>query len=107
MAKISNLTEMIVLQIMTITIIISLKFFVLSAAESCCINLGSRVSHEEILDLLIPRVKGEVPGGDTFSQSEQFFLHFVVVVSIRIVLYGILLYCIVLYCIIRAIVRFR
>ena len=62
---------------MTISTVVNhVIYLMLTAAESCCVSLGSRVIHEEILDLLIPRVRGEVPGGDTFSQSKLLFIIF-------------------------------
>ena len=49
------------------------------------------MSQEEILDLLIPRVRGEVPGGDTFSQSKQIQL-----ILDRVVFSSLVLSCLVL-----------
>ena len=40
------------------------------AAEACCMALGAHTVIKEILDLLIPGVKGDLPGGDTFTQRE-------------------------------------
>jgi hypothetical protein len=37
-------------------------------AELCCSQLGSCIIPHDALDLLLPRVTGEVAGGDTFSQ---------------------------------------
>ena len=71
------------------------------AAESCCEKLGVRVSQEEILDLLIPRVRGEVPGGDTFSQSKQMQL-----ILDCLVLSCLVLSCLVLSCLVLSCIRF-
>ena len=42
------------------------------AAEACCAAIGTHSLVRETLDLLIPRVKGEVPGGDTFTQRKYW-----------------------------------
>ena len=64
-----------------------LLFFIISpAAEACCVSLGANTNIQEILDLLIPRVKGEIPGGDTFTQRKYctcclcIFIYFVLVI---------------------------
>ena len=36
-------------------------------AEDCCCTLGKVIPFQDITDLLIPRILGEVPGGDTSS----------------------------------------
>ena len=38
-----------------------------SAAERCCRHVGALVAPSDCLDLVLPRVNGEVPGGDTAS----------------------------------------
>ena len=58
------------------------------------------MSQEEILDLLIPRVRGEVPGGDTFSQSKQIQLILDRVVFSCLVLSCLVLSCLVLSCLV-------
>ena len=49
--------------------LVSFSYFE-QAAEACCIALGAHTVIRETLDLLIPRVKGDLPGGDTFSQRK-------------------------------------
>lgn len=39
-----------------------------SAAEECCVRLGSQAVPEELLEILLPRVSGAVAGGDTAAQ---------------------------------------
>lgn len=38
------------------------------AAEKCCARIGTQIHHSHVLPILLPRVLGEVPGGDTASQ---------------------------------------
>eukprot|EP01034_Spumella_vulgaris_P021360 gene21362-27390_t len=39
-----------------------------TATDQCCFRLGAQCDFGDILDILLPRVSGEVPGGDTYSQ---------------------------------------
>jgi dynein assembly factor 5 len=39
-----------------------------NAAELCCFRIGSQAAISDVLDILLPRVAGEVPGGDTSGQ---------------------------------------
>ena len=65
---------------------IFIYFDIFLAAEACCVSLGANTNIQEILDLLIPRVKGEIPGGDTFTQRKYctcclcIFIYFVLVI---------------------------
>jgi hypothetical protein len=45
------------------------------AAQSVCTLLGEYVPVEELWDLLLPRARGQVPGGDTASQSNEMHPH--------------------------------
>lgn len=39
-----------------------------TVSEDCCRSLGRVVQFQDIIELMIPRVLGEISGGDTFSQ---------------------------------------
>eukprot|EP00597_Dinobryon_sp_UTEXLB2267_P018080 CAMPEP_0201114058 /NCGR_PEP_ID=MMETSP0812-20130820/78180_1 /ASSEMBLY_ACC=CAM_ASM_000668 /TAXON_ID=98059 /ORGANISM="Dinobryon sp., Strain UTEXLB2267" /LENGTH=977 /DNA_ID=CAMNT_0047377649 /DNA_START=1245 /DNA_END=4175 /DNA_ORIENTATION=+ len=38
------------------------------AGEQCCVSVGQQAGASQVLEVLLPRLLGEVPGGDTSSQ---------------------------------------
>ena len=52
-------------------------------AEEAAAALGARVQYvEEVLALLLPRVIGDVSGGDTYSHSKSYLSYINVVIFV-------------------------